>query len=575
MSPITPEMNEVRTRWTVAERLNFRHVVIGMMVVLALLVMALILYPLLQTLIGTFFPEGSLTLDPFRQLAEARGLEEIVRNTAIYTGGTLLISSIIGIFLAWANERTDARMEPVAGILPILPLMVPPIGSALGYVILFSSRSGIGNMALRYVFGIEGNGPVDILNFYGLIIVSSLSLAPIVYLIVSAALRNIDPALDEASRVFGASPLRTIRQVTLPIVAPALASGALLVGIHALSSFTFPYIIGTGAGITTLAVYIFRLFSVFPPNPEAAVAVSMCMLVLVYIGLFVQMKIARSIGRSVITGKRSSASVLRLGPWRWLVRAIMIAYLVAVVLPVLGLIVGSLQPFLGAGPGQFSLDNFATVLANYETRTALVNSFSLGALAATINMAVAGVLIFASMRLMKFGGNFLEYALMAPSVIPHVVLAVAFIVAFSGPPFNLYGTRTLVLLAYCVMFIPEASRAASSAISQASEELSEASHVAGSGLLRTIRKVVVPQVANGMLAGWVIVFFLAVNEVTASSFLGGLNSAVVGHVAIDYFANGRLSEVAVMTLIVTLVTASIVLATSGVIRRAYVTGKRP
>jgi iron(III) transport system permease protein len=192
-------------------------------------------------------------------------------------------------------------------------------------------------------------------------------------------------------------------------------------------------------------------------------------------------------------------------------------------------------------------------------------------MAATIDMVVGGLLMLASLRMLKTSGRFIEYALMIPAVIPHIVLAVAFIIVFSGPPFYLYGTKTLVLIAYCIIFIPEASRAASAAVSQVREELSEAAHVAGAGLFRTLIKVMLPQMVNGLLAGWVIVFFLAVNEVTASSFLGGLNSAVVGYVAIDYFANGRLSEVAAMTLIVTVVTAIVVLATSGIIGRVYAT----
>ncbi|CAN7718041.1 ABC transporter permease [Aminobacter sp. LjRoot7] len=548
---------------------DFRQVFLGLVIALALLIVGLIFYPILLTLVSTFVRNGALTGAPFEEAVAARGFSTILYNTLIYTTGSLFLSCAIGIFLAWANERTDARMDSLAGILPILPLMVPPIGSALGYVMLFANNSGIGNITLRYVFGIETGGPVSILNFYGLIAVSSLSLAPVVYLIVSAALRNMDPALDEAARVFGASPRKTLWKVTLPVVGPAIASAALLVGIHAVSSFTFPFIIGTGAGITTLSVHIYRLFAIFPPDPDSAVAVSLALLLLVYLGLFFQLRVARAVGRAVIGGKSSSTATVKLGPWRYVVRALFIVYLGAVILPVVGLAIGSLQPYLGAGPSQFSLDNFRTVLGNFETRDALINSFSLGALAATINMAVAGILMFASMRMLKKSGHLIEYSLMVPAVIPHIVLAVALIIAFSGPPFYLYGTKLLVLIAYCVMFIPEASRAASSAISQASEELSEAAHVAGAGLFRTLRKVVLPQVVNGLLAGWVIVFFLAVNEVTASSFLGGLNSAVVGHVAIDYFANGRLSEVAAMTLIVTVVTAAVVLAASGIIGRAY------
>ena len=547
-----------------------RHVFVALMMLLALAVVLLIVYPLSRAVVQAFVADGHFTLQPFASLASARGIGTIVQNTLVFTIGTLFVSVLMGSFLAWANERTDARMDRLAGMMPILPLMIPPIGSALGYVILFSSKSGIGNIALRTVLGMDADsGPIEISNFAGLIIVTAFSLAPIVYLIVSAGLRNIDPAMDEASRIAGASPLRTMLRITVPAVLPAISSAALLVGIHALSSFTFPFIIGTGAGITTAAVYIYRLFSVFPPNPNAAIALSLCMLVIVYAALTLQMRIARSLRKAVISGKRSQTSVVRLGPWRWIVRGLMLAYLAAVALPVVGLVVGSLQPFLGAGPSQFSLDNFIAVLGNFETREALWNSFTLGAGAASITMTVAALLIYTSTRMMARGSRLLEFALMTPSVVPHIILAVAFIVTFSAAPFNLYGTRLLVLIAYCVMFVPEASRAASAAIAQASEELAEASHVAGAGLLRTLHKVVLPQVASGLLAGWVIVFFLSVNEVTASSFLGGLNSAVVGHVAIDYFSNGRLSEVAAMTLIVTLVTATVVLATGRIIGRAY------
>lgn len=557
------------------ERFSFRLLFLGAVTVLALLVMALIIYPLSHTIYGIFVVDGSVTLDPFRRLAAARGLAAIIQNTVIYTVGTLVLGSLIGVFLAWANERTDARMESLVGILPIIPLMVPPIGAAIGYVVLFSDRSGIGNVVLRRIFGIEGNsGPINIGSMEGLIILSSISMAPVAYLIVSAALRNVDPALDEASRVSGASPMRTLWRVTLPVVMPALSSSALLLGIHAVSNFTFPFIIGTGAGITTASVYIYRLFAVFPPNPSAAVALSLCMLVLVYAALVVQLRLSKSLRRSVIGGKRSQASVVQLGPWKWVIRGFMFIYLLAVILPLIGLVIGSLQPYLGAGLSQYSLDNFRTVLSNPHTTQALYNSFTLGAMAATITMIVAALLIYTSSRILKSGGNLLEFSLMTPSVVPHIVLAVAFIFTFSRPPFNLYGTTTLVLLAYCVMFIPEASRAASSAISQASEELSEASYVAGAGLLRTVRKIVLPQVLNGLMAGWVIVFFFAVNEVTASSFLGGLNSAVVGHVAIDYFVNGRLSEVSAMTLVVTTITASVVFLTSRSIGRAYSTGSR-
>jgi iron(III) transport system permease protein len=343
---------------------SFRQVFIGLVALLSLVIVGLILYSMLLTLVSTFIKDSALTLAPFEKAAEARGFSTILYNTAAYTIGSLILSCALGIFLAWANERTDARIDSLSSILPILPLMVPPIGSALGYVMLFANNSGIGNIALRYIFGVK-TGPISILNFYGLVTISSLSLAPVVYLIVSAALRNVDPALDEAARVFGAPPRRILWKITLPIAGPAIGSAALLVAIHAVSSFTFPFIIGTEAGITTLSVHIYRLFAIFPPQPDSAVAVSMGLLVLVYLGLFLQLKVARAASRAMVSGRNSSHSVVKLGRWRYAVRILFMAYLAAVILPVLGLAIGSLQPYLGAPPSQFSLGNFRTVLSNF------------------------------------------------------------------------------------------------------------------------------------------------------------------------------------------------------------------
>lgn len=539
-------------------------------VLLAAVLALLIIYPVFATLAKTFVKNGSLDLTPFAAVAGARGIGSIILNTIIYTAGTVVLSAVIGSALAWSNERTDARMERLAGLFPILPLMVPPMGTAIGYVILFSDQSGALNIALRTLLGMESTtGPLPILNFPGLILVTSLTFSPMVYLLVSAALANIDPALEEASRLFGLSPLRTLAKVTLPAVVPALASSMLLVGVHTLSAFTYPFIFGTGAGITTIPVYIYRLFSAFPPSPDKAVATGMGLLTVVYVALYFQMRISHSAGRHVIGGKHSQFTVVRLGRWKWLVRTFMMLYLFAVILPVLGLVIGALQPYLGAAMAQFSLKNFVSVLSDQETTRALRNSFTLAMAAATLTVLAAALLLYSTQRVFRRGQKLTEFALMTPSAIPTIILAVAFIVSFSGPPFYLFGTKLLVVLAYCVIFIPDATRAASSAISQASEQLSEAAHVCGAGMLYTLRKVVLPQTANGLLAGWLIVFLLAVNEVTMSTFLGGLNSTVVGQVSINYFSNGRVGEVAALSLIVTIVTMLVVFAAGRLVRGAY------
>ena len=519
---------------------------------------AALLYPLFNIVTSAMIGEKGFNFDAFNQLFNTRGIKDVFSSTVIYALGSACFATLFGSLLAWINVRTDGEVKSVSGLIPLLPIMIPPIGSALGYLILFSPQSGSGNRLLRYLFGLDEPGPININTMSGMVIVTGLSLAPVVYLVVSAALKNVDPALEEAARISGYGPWRTVKLVTMPLVLPAISSIGLLVAIHAISSFSFPFILGTGAGITPISVYIYRLFSSFPARTEIAIAASILLLVIVYAATWFQSRLVKNGNFARVGGKFSAPSVIRLGRWRIVARALVFSYVALSVLPLVGLVIGMLQPFLGASSDQWGLANIHTVLGNEQSRSAILNSLKLGIATATINMTVIGTLLYFSQSMMR-RSNWIDYALMSPSVVPHIVVGVAFAVAYSTSPFNLQGTLTLVLLAYCVIFLPEAARSVKATLSQLNPELSEAGHVFGSGPLRTFFKIVLPQARGGIVAGWLVVFFVATNEVTASSFLGGFNSMVVGYVAIDYFANGRLGEVATIALIATLVTSSVVL----------------
>ena len=523
----------------------------------------------------TYVVDGKVTLDPFRSLFDDPTFVEVIKNTLIYSAGTLVLSAFFGVFLAWANERTDARIGWFAGILPIAPLIVPPIGSVIGYTLLLSNHSGLLNRGLRALFGIDGgDGPINVNSMLGLIIVSAINLVPISYLVISAAFRQLDGSLDEASRVAGAGAFRTAVQVTLPAIRPALFSAGLLVGIMTIGMFSFPLIIGTGAGITVASVYIFRQFSNYPGNPGAALSLGLMVLVFVEAAVLAQSRLARATRHAVVAGKQGGGQKAQLGRWRWPVRVLMLLYAFAVIAPLGGLVIGSLQPFIGSplSVHTLGLTQFRKVMADPVVTHAILNSVLLGLAAAVIAMVLASAFAFSARDAHGFLGRLPMRLAFLPSAIPHVVLASAFLIALSRPPFNLYGTRLLLVIAYSVMFMPQAVSAATAAVSQASTELSEASRVSGAGPFRTGLRVVLPQVAAGLLAGGIIVFSLSTHEVTASSLLAGVGTPVSGQVAVDYFSTGLLSEVAVLTLFMVVITAVVVIAASGILRRNYARG---
>lgn len=553
-----------------------RHTLRWLIVLVPPLALVLaIVYPIGRTLYDMYFPHGQGTLEPFRQLFDDPTFAEVVRNTLIYSAGTLALSSAIGIFLAWASERTDARIGWFAGALPIAPLVVPPLGSVVGYTLLLSNHSGLLNRGLRVIFGSHRqDGPININTMVGLIIVSAINLVPICYLVIRAAFRQLDGSLDEASRVAGAGPLRTALRVTLPAIRPALASAGLIVGIMTIGMFSFPLIIGTGAGITVASVYIFRQFSNYPGNPEAAVSLGLFVLVFVEIAVLAQNRFARAARHAVVAGKSGGGQRVRLGVWKWPVRTFMLIYGLAVIAPLAGLVVGALQPYIGAplNAHTLGLHQVRHVLSDPIARNAIINSVVLGLIAALIGMSLGSAFAFSARNARGFLGQLPMRLAFLPAAIPHVVLASAFLIAFSNEPFKLYGTKILLVMAYTVMFMPQAVSAASAAASQASGELSEASRVSGAGPIRTGYRVVLPQVSPGLLAGAIIVFSLSTHEVTASALLGGVGTPVSGQVAVDYFSTGLLSELAVLALVMVVVAAVVVTAASGILRRNYARG---
>lgn len=523
-------------------------------------VVLVVMYPLVRSFVATFFVDDGAGLGVFGDMVDTRGFDRAAINTAVYVVGTLILATGIALLLAWANERTDAALGRVSQAMPLIPLMVPTIGSALGYVMMFSDQ-GVANILLRQLLGIDGRrGPVSVTNLPGLIVITSINLAPLAYLIIANAFRNIDPALEEASRVTGASTWRSLRKITLPVIRPALASGALVVGIMCAGAFTFPLIVGTPGDVTVLSVFVYRQFVIWPPNEQMAMAVGFVLLIVVQFATFVQLRLARSAKRAVISGKSSQQTKVQLGAWKLPVRLFVLGYLAAVLLPIVGLLYGALQPYrVGSLDwSTFGLENFSEIFGDPVVRRALVNSFKYAAVAATVVMAVASVLTYAASRTDRAWGRLIGGVLFVPAAIPHTVMGIAFLYTFSRSPIVLYGSSAMLVLVYVAMYLPQGAAAASAAVSQASHELSEASYVSGAGQFRTLTHVVLPQLLPGVVAGWIVVFVMSVNEVTASALIAGVRSPVVGQVAVDYFNNGRLGQVAAIALTVTVATTVVV-----------------
>ena len=531
--------------------------------VIVVLMSLLIVYPLGRMLSNAFLVDGSLSLVAFSHMWDDASLRSAVKGTAMLVGISVPIAVSIAAFFAWCNERTNARLGWLSDVLPLVPLLMPSLASIIGLVFLFAPRAGYGNIFLRFVFDKIGfdvvEGPINIFSTYGLISLYVLFLVPFAYLPLAAALRNLDPGYEEASRVAGAGVMKTVRTVTLPAVLPAIASSMLLSIVVAFALFTAPVIVGTTARINTVSVWVYHALTQFPPRKDEAIAVGLVLLVVILTFAMVERRIRKRGNFATIGGRARSDSPIDLGKLRWVVRGLMLLYVaLTAALPFGALCYLSLQKFWTLKPkfeGNFNNFN-AAFFDNPTAKAGLQHSFLLGALGATIAVFVIAVMARYMQRAGHVGGALVDFATKAPATMSHLIIALAFLVALGGAPFNLQGTLTILVLVYVVLYLPFGSVITNAAYAQIGNDLVDSSRVCGASPLRTFRKVELPLLAPGLVATWCLCFVLMAGELTASAILttGGL--PVLGTAILSFYNNGNFTLVAALGTIMTI--ASIV-----------------
>jgi iron(III) transport system permease protein len=531
---------------------------------LAIAVLAfLIIYPLGRMLVRTFLVDGRLMLAPAAKLFAEPWLPTVLMNTAIVVVCSTILAVLVGGVLAWVNERTDANLGAWGFILPIIPLLIPNVALAIGWVFVAAPGVGFLNGMLAALPAPLNGLQTNIYSWPGLIFVYSLNGVPFVYLILSAAFQNLDPALEEASRISGAGVRRTLLRISLPAIGPSILASVILVVINSMGVYSIPAIIATNARIDLLTTRIVAMLTKdYPPNLVEAQMLGFLMLALVAVLWWVQTRAAKAGQFVTIGGKASGSSRLPLGPWRWPARGLLLAFIAAsCVIPASALLLVALQPFWSPSIdlSELNLHNFNEVLfVNRMTGNAFRNSLMLAGAGATLGLAVA---VLAAIQVAHRPGPFsraVDFLMRAPAAFPNLVIAIGFLVTFSGAPFYLSGTALMLLLALIVMYLPAGSIAANAAITQVGRDLREASHISGAGEGRTIGKVVLPLALPGIVAGWTIVFVHMMGDLSAAALLAGLRNPVIGFAILEIWETGSFGLLAAFSIIMCLVNLAVV-----------------
>lgn len=531
-------------------------------VLVAVSVLALVVYPIVVMLRRAF---SGFTGDAWSDLVGATWFGGMLRDTVLVVGSSAVIALLLAALLAWINERTDAGIGVLGDTLPLVPLFLPTVAMAIGWVLLANPGVGLLNGFLRLVLGPFGLSlELNIFSYPGLILVYVLNLLPYAYLPIVAAFRSMDPSLEEAARVNGAKPFRVFRTVALPAIAPALLAGLTLSLVVGFALYSVPVIIGTRANIDILDVRIIRsIRETYPPEYDQAVLLSTLLLALLVALWIVQRKVSRGGHFATVGGRTAAASRNRLGGWRWPARSVLLLYLLlSAVLPILALGIVSFQAFWDPNllASAWTFDHYDRILFGYPLgRESVTNSLLLGLVGGAVTVMAAALIVVYAHRRRNRLGRMADAAAKVPAALPHAVLAVAFIFALAGPPFGLGGTLLILGLAYFVVYVPYASITSEASVTQIDASLEEASSLSGASDGRTFRQILLPLMAPGLFAAWALVFVRVLGDLSVAVLLATGRTPVIGFVLLDVWDQGIFNRVAALALVMTAITAPIVM----------------
>ncbi|MCC7486916.1 MAG: iron ABC transporter permease [Burkholderiales bacterium] len=499
--------------------------------VVALAVAAAVFLPLFALVVSSFRVQDELGFSAtwgfgnYREILDHPRLRGAFFNTlAIATGATVL-STVLGVSLAWLNARTNCPWREKLEPFNLIPYFLSPFVGAIAWHNLASGKVGLLNELWRWMTGSTG-AIVDADNIWGVIWVTAIFHAPLVYLFVVGSLRRMDPALEDTARTTGAGLWRTALTVTLPLVMPAILSGMIICFVTSAGEFGVPFKLGAPYGYPTYTTEIFTYAVGDAANYQMGAAMSMVLGAITALLIYVQRRIIMPREFTTVTGKGFRPNVIDIGGWRWVALGYNLAYLfVAVVLPLAVLFVVSLHRVWQGRiiPDQMSFWNYRKILFFWwpehidAATNGIGNSLILAFAGATVAMVLAIVMSIMIHRRRGPGSGLLDYLCVIPIGFPGIVLAMGVLIAYIRTP--IYATLWILLLGYVTRFFPYGQRNVSSVLLAVSEELDQSSRMAGASWLTTLRRITLPLLKPGIFAGWVLLFIIFLRELPISIIL--------------------------------------------------------
>ncbi len=531
----------------------------------AAFMIALIVLPLSWLALYAFTDKNRHpTLQNFVTLFTNPDFLDPLLTTAIIATTSAVICCIVAAPIGWLVSRTDMPGRQTIRALVTASFVTPPFLGAVAWELLAAPNSGLLNQLYRYLTGAEADSALfNIYSLTGIIFVISCYTFPFVFVLVANALDNMPGELEDASAILGGKAWTTARRVTIPLALPALVAGALIAFLQAMTLFGSPAILALPAGFHTMTTKIWSLFQ-YPPKLELAAAAAVPLLVLTILLLQGQKFLLGRRGFSVVGGKYGAPRLIELGRWRWVALAFcLIVLLNPVFLPYLALLNAAFSPNATTlvTPSTLTLHNIVFVFTELSsTQLALKNTVILGAATATVGTILALVVAYVTTRRVISGHRVLGFLATAPIAVPGIVLGVGLFLSYTRPPFVLYGTLWILLIAFLTINLPSAYQQLQAAFATIHPELEDASRILGATRLRSLMQITAPLLRTGVIATWCFIFIGVMRELSAAIVLFTSQTKVLSVLIYDLNESGDLAAIAVLGIAMLIITFAVVLA---------------
>ena len=515
-----------------AKKYNIDIKWIVILVVVAFLVIFEVI-PLSYLLIRSLFPKESFSLDSFKRVYTYDLNWTALINTVVISGLTTIFGVILAFPLAFLVGRTDMYGKKFFRTLFVTTYMVPPYVGAMAWLRLLNPNAGVLNKFLMQVFNLS-KAPFNIYTVGGIVWVLTCFYYPYAFITISRAMEKMDPSLEEASKISGASPIKTLMTITIPMMTPSIIAAGLLVFVASASAFGIPSIIGAPGQIYTVTTRIIDFVHIGSEEGlNDAMVLAVFLMAIANIVLYVTTFVIGKRQYITMSGKSTRPNIVELGKWRMPITVIISIFsFFVVILPFVTVALTSFTVNMGKpiSLSNMSMSAWNKVFSRASILSSTKNSIIAGLAAAFFGIMISCIMAYLLQRTNVKGKRIPDFLITLGSGTPSVTIALALIISMSGKfKINIYNTLTIMIIAYMIKYMLMGMRTVVSAMSQVHPSLEEAAQISGANWLRMLKDVTLPLIGASIVAGFFLIFMPSFYELTMSTLLYSSNTKTIGY----------------------------------------------